>query len=104
VMTNLIANAIKFSPAGGRVQVRLEAVPGPYVRVAVEDSGPGIPPEHTPRVFDKFYQAGGFQSAAGTGLGLAISREIVTAHGGEIGVDSEPGRGSTFYFTVPRSL
>jgi signal transduction histidine kinase len=104
VMTNLIDNAIKFSSAGGRVQVRLEAVPGPYVRVAVEDSGPGIPPEHTPRVFDRFYQAGGYQSAAGTGLGLAISREIVTSHGGEIWVDSEPGRGSTFYFTVPRSL
>lgn len=104
VMTNLIANAIKFSSDGGRVQVRLEAVPGPYVRVAVEDAGPGISPEHTPRVFDRFYQAGGYQSAAGTGLGLAISREIVTSHGGEIWVDSEPGRGSTFYFTVPRSL
>jgi signal transduction histidine kinase len=110
VMTNLIANAIKFSPTGGRVQVRLEAAassgprqaaPGPYVRVAVEDSGPGIPPEDTQRVFDKFYQVGGFQSAAGSGLGLAISREIVSSHGGEIWFDSEPGRGSTFYFTVP---
>ena len=112
VITNLIANAIKFCSPGGRVQIRVDqtgssgprnAVPGRYVRVAVEDSGPGIPADEIQRVFDRFYQVGDLPPSGGTGLGLAISREIVTHHGGEIWVDSEPGRGSTFYFTVPKS-
>jgi signal transduction histidine kinase len=109
VLTNLVANAIQFCPPGGRVPVGLapadssgprQALSGRYARVAVEDSGPGMAPEVTQRVFDRFYQAGGPQ-AGGAGLGLAIAREIVTRHGGEIWVDSEPGRGSTFYFTIP---
>lgn len=111
VVTNLIGNAIKFTSAGGRIQVRLDrtvssgphsASPGDFVRVAVEDSGPGIPPEDRERVFEQFYQGGKDRSArSGTGLGLTISREIILHHGGEIWVESQPGSGSTFYFTVP---
>jgi signal transduction histidine kinase len=109
VATNLIANAIRFCPSGGTIRAWLEETswsgpgqrrPGRYVKVAVQDTGPGLPPEEAERVFEKFYQAGSEKPGA-AGLGLAISREIVVHHGGEIWVESEPGRGSTFYFTAP---
>lgn len=110
VVTNLLGNAIKFSPPQGRIEVRLErtstsgprgGVPGDYARVAVADAGPGIPQEERERVFERFYQGGKDAGRGGTGLGLTISREIVLYHGGEIWVESEPGAGSTFYFTAP---
>ncbi|HYM10226.1 MAG TPA: HAMP domain-containing sensor histidine kinase [Bryobacterales bacterium] len=111
VVTNLLGNAIKFSPPRGRIEVRLErtstsgpraGVPGDYARVAVADAGPGIPPEERERVFERFYQGGKDRDGrGGTGLGLTISREIVLHHGGEIWVESELGAGSTFYFTAP---
>jgi len=111
VANNLIGNAIKFCPPGSRITIRLERAassgpkrnePGRYVRVAVQDSGPGIRPEDRERVFEKFFQGARNRSAGpGTGLGLAICKEIVLYHGGEIWVESEPGQGSTFYFTTP---
>jgi len=111
VITNLIGNGVKFCPHGGRIEVKLErattsgpdsGLPGDYVRVAVRDNGPGIQPDERERVFEKFYQGTKNRSAgSGSGLGLAISREIVLHHKGEIWLDSEPGVGSRFYFTLP---
>jgi signal transduction histidine kinase len=99
VLGNLIGNALKFTPAGGRVEVG--AVPdGEEVRVFVEDTGPGIPAEQLPHLFDRFWQARR-ADRRGLGLGLAIVRGLVAAHGGRIWVESEPGRGSRFQFTLP---
>ncbi len=106
VLTNLIDNAIKHTPVGGRVTIRGEGR-GDQVRVHVEDSGPGIPPDELPRIFERFYQVdkarrGG--EGRGSGLGLAISREIVQAHGGRLEAASAPGRGSRFTVTLPAGL
>ncbi len=103
VLLNLLSNAVKFCDAGtGRVEVRL-TVEGAAVRVDVEDNGVGIRPEHQAAIFEKFRQVGDTltQKPAGTGLGLAICREIVAHLGGRLWVRSEPGRGSTFSFTLP---
>jgi PAS domain S-box-containing protein len=99
VLSNLLGNAIKFTPPGGSIRVAADAAPG-AVRFAVYDSGVGIEPEHLPHVFDRFWQARSTRRA-GAGLGLAIARSIVTAHGGRIWVESTPGGGSTFAFTLP---
>jgi two-component system phosphate regulon sensor histidine kinase PhoR len=72
------------------------------VQVCVTDSGPGIPKDEQRRVFERFYKADRARSRGGTGLGLAIARHIVEGHGGRIWVESTPGRGASFYFTVPR--
>jgi signal transduction histidine kinase len=101
VLSNLLANAIRHTGPGGRVE--LGAAPaGDYVRFEVRDTGEGIAREHLDRIFDKFYRVPGSRSS-GVGFGLYISREIVNAHGGEMGVESELGRGSTFWFTLPRA-
>jgi len=99
VLANLVGNAVKFTPEGGRVSITARGE-GDAVRISVADTGPGIPAESLPRVFDRFWQARGTRRA-GAGLGLAIARGIVEAHGGEMGVRSEPGTGSTFFFTLP---
>lgn len=99
VFSNLIANAIRHTPAGGEVEVRARRLDG-WVRCEVADTGEGIPAEYQQRVFEKFFRVPGAPSD-GTGLGLSIAREIVIAHGGEIGVESGRGRGSTFWFTLP---
>jgi PAS domain S-box-containing protein len=99
VFANLVGNAIKFAPRGIPITVRASAA-ADHVRYSVSDSGPGIAREDLPRVFEPYWQADAARRQ-GTGLGLAIAKEIVEAHGGAIGVESEPGRGSTFFFTVP---
>jgi len=99
VLTNLIANSLRYTDRGGSVHLAAEKI-GSQVHVAVADTGAGIPYEYQSRIFDKFVQVKG-QSGGGTGLGLAICKEIVRAHGGTIWVDSEPGKGSTFTFTLP---
>jgi two-component system, NtrC family, sensor histidine kinase KinB len=99
VFGNLLANALRHSPPGSTVHVRAVVTPE-TVRYEVADAGPGVPRELRAEVFEKYFQLPGSDSGA-AGLGLFIAREIVTAHGGEIGVDSVPGRGSTFWFTVP---
>jgi signal transduction histidine kinase/ActR/RegA family two-component response regulator len=101
VLENLIGNALKFTPPGGVVTVGARRAPEPgWVAFSVRDNGPGISPEHLPRVFDRFWQA---QSSdrRGSGLGLAICKAIVEAHGGRIWVESEPGQGAIFLFTLP---
>ncbi len=101
VFTNMLTNAVKFTPPGGRVSVTATAEAGGRVRFTVADTGLGIPPEHLPRVFDRFFRVPGDASGTpGAGLGLAIAREIVHAHGGEVDVASEVGRGTRFGFTL----
>ncbi|NYZ14777.1 histidine kinase [Azospirillum sp. RWY-5-1] len=102
VVVNLLSNAAKFTPGGGTVTVAVEPADG-LVRVTVTDSGPGIAPEHHAAIFDRFRQVGDpmTDKPQGTGLGLAISKRIVEHLGGTIGVESEPGRGARFAFTVP---
>jgi PAS domain S-box-containing protein len=101
ILTNLLTNAVKFTPEGG--SVGLDAGPsGRFAKIAVSDTGIGIPAELHDAVFDKFYQVrAAKQGAEGTGLGLAITRRLVEQHGGTIWIESEPGHGSRFSFTVP---
>jgi signal transduction histidine kinase len=99
VLSNLVGNAIKFTPRGGRVA--LTAVrEGVFVSVAIADTGPGIPPDELPQVFDRFWQSKR-TNRSGAGLGLAIARGIVRAHGGTIGIESAIGRGTMVRFSVP---
>jgi signal transduction histidine kinase len=99
VLSNLIDNAIKFTPEGGRIRLTCKAGKG-TVRFAVSDTGVGIAEEDRPRIFQIYWQAEK-TSHAGTGLGLAIVKRIVEEHGGRIWVESQPGLGSTFSFTLP---
>ena len=106
VLLNLLANAVRYSPEGGRIGLAAVATPdGQAVQVRVQDQGNGIAPEQQERIFERFVQAPGAPAAdttaAGTGLGLSISREFITNQGGTLGVESTPGAGSTFYFTLP---
>lgn len=100
VLTNLISNALRYTDAGGHVTLSAERA-GSKVHLAVTDDGAGIPYEHQAKIFDKFVQVQGVRSGGGSGLGLAICKEIVRAHGGSIWVDSVPGQGATFTFTLP---
>lgn len=97
VLDNLALNALRHSPAGGSVTITAQAEPG-RVRFSVADTGSGIAPDLLPHIFDRFAKSAG---SGGSGLGLAIARTLVEAHGGQIGVRSELGRGSTFWFTLP---
>ena len=101
VLGNLIGNAVRFTPSGGQIRVKSER-DGDRVRFSVADTGAGIDAADLPHVFDRFWQAQRSREG-GAGLGLAIARGIVVAHGGEMWVESEPGRGSTFFFTLPTS-
>ncbi len=102
VISNLVHNAVKFTPEGGIISVAAEAV-GDDVQVSVADSGPGIPSEERVRVFERFYKADRARSKGGTGLGLAIAKHIVEGHGGRIWIESTPGQGATFFFTLPKA-
>ncbi len=104
VLSNLVANALRHTPAGGRISLRAEAIPE-GVRLAVSDTGSGIPPEDLPYIFDRFWRGDRARSrsgSAGSGLGLAIARGLVQAHGGRIRAWSEPGQGTTFVIELPR--
>jgi len=100
VLDNLVGNALKFTPEGGAVTVAAEPAGDGGVRFRVADTGRGIPAEHRDRIFGRFHQVDR-SDRRGVGLGLTIAQAIVEAHGGEIGVDSEPGEGATFWFTLP---
>jgi putative ABC transport system substrate-binding protein len=103
VLMNLIGNAIKFTPAQGRVAVSVSKNGNESVQVSVSDTGPGIPPDEKQKIFDKFYQIAqvGEAKPKGTGLGLAICKALVELHGGTIWVESEPSVGSIFYLSLP---
>jgi two-component system, NtrC family, sensor histidine kinase KinB len=100
VLTNLISNALRYTSSGGHINLSAESF-GPSVQISVSDDGPGIPYEYQSKIFDKFVQVKSDKAVGGSGLGLAICKEIVRAHGGTIWVDSVPGSGSTFTFTLP---
>lgn len=99
VLSNVVGNAVKHTPRGGRVTIRAEARVD-EVLVSVADTGPGIPPDQLPYIFDRFWRAENSERR-GIGLGLSIAKGIVEAHGGRIWVDSRPGEGSVFHFTLP---
>lgn len=111
VLSNLLSNAIRHTPEGGNVCIVAERVRQPDyatsktspIRICVIDTGPGIAPDDLPHVFDRFWRVdrGRARSQGGTGLGLAIARQLVLAHGGTMGVESEPGKGACFWFTLP---
>lgn len=101
VIVNLVNNAVKYAPASKKIYVTIEGK-GDSAKLSVKDNGPGIPPEQLPFIFDRYYQAGKQDYRnPGLGLGLYISSEIIKRHDGKIGVESEIGKGSTFWFTLP---
>jgi two-component system phosphate regulon sensor histidine kinase PhoR len=100
VVVNLLHNAIKFTPSGGQVTVNA-ALQDREVQFAVTDSGIGITSEDLPRIFERFYKVDRSRATTGTGLGLAIARHLVEAHAGRIWAESQVGKGSKFYFTLP---
>lgn len=104
VLGNLLDNAIKYTPAGGRVELALRPGAGQQLHISVSDTGVGIPRKDLPRVFERFYRVdpGRSRALGGTGLGLAIVRHLVQALGGQLGVESQPGQGSRFWVELPR--
>ncbi len=102
VLCNLLSNALKFTPAGGRVVLRTDA-DEKWLTVSVSDTGPGLSVADQSRVFERFYQVGDVlnKTIQGTGLGLSISKELVERHGGQIAIESEVGKGCRFFFTLP---
>jgi two-component system phosphate regulon sensor histidine kinase PhoR len=100
VLVNLIHNAIKFTLPGGSIRVSAQSREKEIV-FCVKDSGVGIAPDDLSRIFERFYKADRARSSGGTGLGLSICRHLVEAHGGRIWVESRPGEGSSFYFSIP---
>lgn len=102
VLANLLENAIKFTPPGAHVQIGAQVLDDRYIKVGVSDTGCGISEEHLLKIFEKFYRVqSGSGNAVGTGLGLAIAKGLIELHGGTIAVESAPGKGSHFYFTLP---
>lgn len=102
VLTNLIDNALRYTPSDGKVTVRAWPA-NAHVNIAVSDTGPGIPPEDLPNLFERFWRGDRSRNrhGGGTGLGLAIARELVELHAGTIDIDSQPGKGSTFTISLP---
>lgn len=103
ILINLLDNAIKYTPEGGRVIVSAVEKDSKDIQFSVEDNGIGIPKEDLSRIFERFYRVdkGRSKELGGTGLGLSIVKHLVQAHGGRVWVESQPGKGSTFYFTLP---
>ena len=104
VFVNLLDNAIKYTPEGGKVTLSASEKNQEEVLISVQDDGIGIPREDLPRIFERFYRVdkGRSQELGGTGLGLSIVKHIVQAHGGKIWAESQLGKGSTFHFTLPK--
>jgi two-component system phosphate regulon sensor histidine kinase PhoR len=104
VLFNLVDNAIKYTPSGGKIDISAE-VQDKFVKVDIKDTGAGIPEDDIPRIFERFYRIDKARSLelGGTGLGLSIVKHIVKEHGGEVSVESTLGTGSVFTFTIPRA-
>jgi len=102
-LSNLVSNAVRYTPSGGTIEVRARLVPAGRIEFAVRDTGPGIAAEHLPRLTERFYRVDRSRSreTGGTGLGLAIVKHVVQRHGGELHIDSKPGVGSTFAIEFP---
>ncbi len=100
VLVNLLENAVKYTPPGTPIVVSARRLPD-TIEIAVHDDGPGMTPESQRRLFERFYRAGSVTGAGGVGIGLTISKGLVEAHGGQIAVESAPGEGTTFRFTLP---
>ena len=105
VIRNLLSNALRHTPEGGKVTINCQTNPEHEFLVAVSDTGEGISPEDLPYIFDRFYRADKSRSrvSGGSGIGLAIVKQLVEAHGGKVWVTSELGQGTTFGFTLPLS-
>lgn len=108
VLNNLLSNALKFTPEGGEITVGVADNPLAleFILVSVRDTGRGIEPDKLPHIFDRLYQvkSSDWMTHQGLGLGLYICRELVRLHGGEISVQSDPGKGSTFSFSLPKHI
>ncbi len=104
VLINLLDNAIKYTPERGKIMISVIEKDQKEIRFSIEDNGIGIPKEDLPRIFERFYRVdkGRSQELGGTGLGLSIVKHLVQAHGGRVWVESQLGKGSTFYFTLPK--
>jgi two-component system phosphate regulon sensor histidine kinase PhoR len=102
VLVNLLHNAIKFTPSGGSITITCDQN-DEYIIFSVADTGEGISSEDFPRIFERFYKADRARSGGGTGLGLAIAKHLIEAHNGKIWAESTEGKGSTFYFSVPKA-
>ena len=102
MLENLLSNAVKFTPEGGSITITGAAEEN-FVRVVIADTGIGIPPEDQSRIFERFYRVDKARSRSqgGTGLGLSIAQELIRAQGGDITLDSEPGKGTRVSFTLP---
>lgn len=103
ILANLISNAVKFTPPQGRIVLKCELMANGYVRLSVQDTGPGIPSEQQEKVFERFHQVEGANKEAskGTGLGLSVAKELTELHGGKIWVESAPGQGAAFFVEIP---
>jgi len=102
VLANLLENAIKFTPPGGRIHIAAQVFDDRHIKMSISDTGCGISEEHLPKIFDKFYRVqAGSGPVAGSGLGLAIAKGLVELHGGIMTVESAVGKGTQFYFTLP---
>ena len=102
MIANLLDNAIKYTTAGGRVEVSVHADSDQKVVIRVKDPGIGISQDNLPHIFERFYRCDPSRSQSGTGLGLSFSKTVARAHGGDITVTSTPNQGSTFIVTLPR--
>jgi len=102
-MSILVSNAVRYTPVDGRIQVQWRVLPDGRAEFSVRDTGPGIAPQHLPRLTERFYRVDRSRSreTGGTGLGLAIVKHVVQRHGGELRIDSTPGAGSTFAIVLP---
>jgi len=103
ILENLVENAVKYTPAGGRIEITTRPAAGGGAEVVVADDGPGIPPEHVPRIFERFYRVDKARSRelGGTGLGLSIVKHLAEGMGASVSVESQPGRGTRFTVTLP---